>query len=501
MAFGRICEKSSIFIALALTALVCSAGCGGGKAVLVGEEPLEKVEKAEDNLYALKAWVVSRAKADMLIHIDTSDDLQIFPDYHRENIKNAAAHLKRGNVDVIDQLAPLLARGGAINLGYSAGLFKRVVWVLPTQVSVGDDPEGFKAYLMQRRGYSYTRLRDLAADGKNMTGMLAGVPITITSFDDLEIGSGDAILSIDLAYFLGARAVDPAHRPGTRAVIDFLRRLAAGNVWARFATVVLSTDSGTCPLDIRFYGDMIKEALADPLLLEEPLPEKWTAMIEAEDSLVAGNFHAAERIYENLTERHPRDPGLHFALAVTKGFLGEGGRSGEEILNAYEIDGAYGGGFFQLANVLAVGGRMDTGVEIISTKMLSRIVTPYELDYKKGIFFMNGGRPEEAITYLERAVEMRPKDFLLHSLLFKAQRDAGRRDDMALTFEKLREIDESRIGSETPWVLKDMGAMYESVPSYDRAVEMYERFLEHVPGDSSARELREKIEHWKRADR
>jgi tetratricopeptide (TPR) repeat protein len=151
--------------------------------------------------------------------------------------------------------------------------------------------------------------------------------------------------------------------------------------------------------------------------------------------------------------------------------------------------------------VLAVGGRIDTGVEIIGSKVLPMIISPYELDYQKGIFFMNAARPVEAITYLENAVQLRPRDFLLRSLLFKAHRDAGRRDDMVLTFEELRGIDEERIGRETPWVYKDMGKMYESVTRYGPASEMYGLYLELAPGDSSAREIRGKIENWKRANR
>ena len=67
--------------------LALIAGCGN-KPVTALHDSIDKISKVETNTEGLRAWVENDAKADVLIHIDTSDDMRVFPASYEETIKN-----------------------------------------------------------------------------------------------------------------------------------------------------------------------------------------------------------------------------------------------------------------------------------------------------------------------------------------------------------------------------------------------------------------------------
>ncbi|MCK4235905.1 MAG: hypothetical protein KAX38_02220 [Candidatus Krumholzibacteria bacterium] len=485
-----------VFVSLAVVA--CLAGCGGRKTGIAGKDPLRTVVRAENNALTLRAWVVNGAKADVLVHIDTSEDMRVFPESHMQSIRNAAERLRGGDEDVISMLAPAIESGGVVNLGYMAGLYKRVVWVVPSEQPIGEAPiETFRDFLMKRRGYSKEALKDLWPEGKYIEGTLAGVPLTITRLADFELGDEDVILDIDLAYFVGLSAVIPGYRSGTKSLLSFLQTLRSKALKANFITITLSTQGNVVPMDIRFFGSMIRESMINPATLEGSPPRKWARMIEAEDMLVISDYEAAESIYEQLALDNPDDPGIHFALAVVRGFMEKGIESREALLRAYSLDGAYVRGFLQLAQVLGVGGKVSTGEEILETSDLSNIFSEFEMNYQKGVFYLNAGRPFDAVTYLKKATQKMPNDFALQNLLYNAYIRTHNSKGIMVTLEKLRKIDEAKVRREIPWVYRELGKVYEEASLYKNAIEMYELYLEIAPGDTSAPEIMGKVDFWK----
>jgi len=110
--------------------------CGGKQSTaMLGEEPIEKVFRVEDNVDQLGVWSRQKVRADVLIHIDPSEDMTIFPESHAQSMRNAAEHLKRGNTSILKDIRPVVERGGVVNIGVMAGFFKRVIWVVPTESS------------------------------------------------------------------------------------------------------------------------------------------------------------------------------------------------------------------------------------------------------------------------------------------------------------------------------------------------------------------------------
>lgn len=480
----------TVFVAV----LLIVNGCGGKKEGTVGVDPLSDIVKVENNVRALSYWAQNNVKADVLVRFDTSDDMVEFVARHEESMKQVAEDLGRGKIDKLNQISGLVENSGVVNLGYMAGFYKRVVWVVPVTHSTGlDTAETFKRFLVEQRGYRMEALDDLRLDGKYITGTLTGVPITITNLEDLDIGEETALVDIDLAYFGGLKLRIPDYQPGTRALLGFLGELRKKGLVATNVTITLSTVKGLVPMDIRYYGDFVKEALGDPGPLGGAPSEKWTMMMEAEDSLIAGNYEHAESLYVQLIEENPRESGLFFALAVSSGFLEKAEDCGEALSRAYQLDGAYLRGIFQLASVLGASGRLETGEKVLELPMLANIISPVEMNYQKGLFYLSAGRPRSAASHLQQVANQRPRDFALQTVLHRAYREAGDTQGIARTLGQLIRIDEARVARDMPWVYKELGILLEDKMVLLAAADMYEKYLSLVPDDPDATELATKI--------
>ena len=484
--------------AIFLAAPLLFAGCGKKSPVLL-QDSIDRITKSETNVEVLKSWVMTGANADVLIHIDTSDDMRVFPPSYAETMKNSADHLKRKNVAVLDQIASLVENGGTINLGYGAGLYKRVIWVLPATVPVGGSPvETFKKILYQKRPYTKADLEDLAADGTYVQGSIDGVPVTVTRLEDLQIGPEEtAIVDIDLAFFLGLKSQDPDGRMGTRVLLDVLRVLKRKQIAASQVSINLASVGGAVPYDIRFFGAVIGEIVSNPGMLDGALPQKYEMMIEAEDALIAGRFDRAVALYNHLTERSPNEAGLFFSRAVVQGFGGDGESAAASLMKAYDIDTSYMMGIFQMARVLAANGRIEAGKAVLELPALKKLVAEEELDYQKGIFYLTAKDYREALVYLELVEQKRSGDFALGTVMYQAYKETGNTTSRITTIEKLLRLDEARVQKDMPWMYQELGLLYEEMNIFGRAREALEKYLQYVPNAPEAEQYRRKIDELK----
>ncbi|MCX5752338.1 MAG: hypothetical protein NTW97_01695 [Candidatus Krumholzibacteria bacterium] len=481
-----------------LIAALC-AGCGRGGGPVAGKNPVKKVIKVENNVDALRAWAANNARASVLVHIDPSDDMAIFPASLMKDMENAAGHLRRRNVKVLEEIGPLIERGGTVSLGYMAGMYQRVIWVIPTIRPVGEDPvDVYKKFLITRRRFPAAAVSDFKAEGKFITGTIAGIPLTITRLADLTLAEGEnAIIDIDLSYFPAMKLANQSYRAGTKSLLEFIKELGTRNVKAKIVTVNLSNQNNQVPMDLRFYGDVIREALAKPGDLAPPPPEKWRSMIRAEDSLGAKRYASAAAIYDGIIGTTKDDAGLYFSLAVARGFEDKGPECREALLGAYRLDGEYLKGFFQLARVLADAGKLEAGFAILETPDLAKIIAPVELDYQRGVFLYTAHKPFDAAAYLARVAQQRPKDFGLFTILFRAHRDAGNEKGQIGALQKLVNIDNGRVRREMPWVYADLGQLYDRNNYWVNASQMYEKYMQVHPDDSLSKAFKKRIDFWK----
>ncbi len=477
-----------------LIALAVAAGCGQRSSVVL-EKPLRKVVKTESNSQTLMAWAEAGVRADVLIHIDGTDDLAIFPTALHETIENTADHLERKNAEVVYRIATIIEKGGTVNIGMKAGMYDRVIWVLPSPASVTDlSLENFKQVLMTTRGYPAQELADFAISGRHITGTIAGVPLTITNIEDLEINDETALLDIDLAYFTGLQAASAEYRPGTAALLDFLRVLKSKRVSAVMATVNRTAGFQPVPLDIRYFATVIEETLADPSLLENAFSGKYGMMMEAEKSLTEGDFSKAAALYTGLTGSYPDDAGLHFSHAVALGFLDKGTECREAMVKAYGIDAVYLKGFFQLARVLGAGGRISAGETLLDTADLYKTLSTEDMKYQRALFYMQAGLPDKASQLLAEVAQTRPKDFAVRTVLYRAYEELGNTQEMYRVLENLFRLDRERLVRDMPWALKKLGDLARDVRTDLVAASWYARYLVHVPDDPDAGMMREFIE-------
>jgi hypothetical protein len=491
----------------ALTALTiavfCLAGCGkggGGDAGgIAGKEPIKKIVKVESNVDALRAWSMNGAKASVLVHIDPVDAMTVFPNTVMDDMKTTALELRKHKVTGLEKHAAMLERGGTVDLGFMAGMFKRVIWVVPTNKHVGAvSADDYRNYLVAKRGFPVNSVQDLFADGKVITGAIAGVPLVITSLADLALGPGEnAIIDINLNYFPALKLEDSSYRTGTKTLLQFLRDLEARNVKANLVTVNLSTQNNTVPMDLRYYGGVISEALANPAGLNGPMPAKWQSMIQAEDSIGAKHYAGAVAIYSELTKTVKDDAGLFFSLAIAEGFRDKGEECRAALLEAYRLDGEYLKGFFQLARVLADAGKLNAGINILDTPDLTKIMAKPEIDYQRGLFYYTAHKPFDAATYLGNVAQYRPNDFGLFTILFRAHREAGNNQGQIFALQKLVSIDDGRVKREMPWVYADLGDLYAKANIYGNAKDMYEKYMKVFPDDSISAKIKARLDSWK----
>ena len=484
-------DKKAAVAALLLTAILVIAGCGSTeKEAILGTEPFDRIAKVENELIALETWVKSGQKADLLVHVDAIDDIAIVPPSLQESMKNAADHLKNGNTSVIYDIAAFLETSGTLELGERAGLYDRIVWIFPSRKSIADlGLDAIKNFLVRARGYQQSDLSDLAVRGKWIEGTLGGVPITITNIEDFAPGTATASVDIDLSYFSGMQVQNPGYRLGTASLLDFLRMLKEKRLSTMFATVTLSGKGRAVPIGIRYMGDIIVESLSKPETFVDT-PDKWKRMIYAENLINEERIPAADSLYDLLVEEYPQDAGLQYVRGAILALLGWGRESGKHLTRAYNMDETYLAGFFQIANLLASGGRMDVAESIVSVPVLKEAYRINELNYNLGIMYIRGGLPEKALPMLEAAARFDVANFDLTLLIYRTARDAGADAEMLSSLEKLVQLDRQLVRSKLPWVFRELGILYEGIGEDGKAERMYLLYIEAAPEDSAAVELK-----------
>jgi len=475
----------------ALMLIPAAAGCAQ-KTSIVLDEPLDRTVRTESNSHSLMAWTDAGVRADVLIHIDASDEIAIIPASMAETFRNTAAHLEKKNSAVINRVATIVENSGTVNLGLMAGFYKRVVWVIPYPGSISDLPlENFKQALSQGRGFPAGELADLTMKGKHITGTLAGVPLTVTSLGDLEIAEGEkALLDIDLAYFTGMQSSSKGYQPGTASLLDFLEKIRDAGIPAIMATINRSTGKRSSPLDIRYFAEIIEETLRDPSLLGEESGSRYSRMIKAEEALVTGRYGEAATIYSALTGEWPDKAGLHFSHAFALGFSDRGTESSEALVKAYAIDVNYIKGFFQLARVLGANGHVEAGEALLEAPDLRNTLPRVEVDYQRGLFYFESQLYDQAKDILEDVAKMRPADFALRTILYRVYLELDDREKMQRTLYKLVDLDENRVVRDMPWAFKELGDLSLESGSETMAVKWYRKYLLTNPDDPD----RERIE-------
>ncbi|MCK4350361.1 MAG: tetratricopeptide repeat protein, partial [Candidatus Krumholzibacteria bacterium] len=265
-------------------------------------------------------------------------------------------------------------------------------------------------------------------------------------------------------------------------------------VETRLVTVTLSNTTRVVPVEFRYLGTIISEALEDPKALGQSPPVKLSIVVEAERALFEERILAADSIYRVPVETNPLEPGFHYSLAMTSGLLRNAEDCTVRLDEAYRLDPVYAQGLFQIANMLAASGKLSTAEELVKRSAARDALTDSELGYGTGVMYVMAAAPDRALPFLQNAARFNQEDFWLQNLIYKTSRDAGDAQGMIGALEKLFEIDPETVNQLMPWVYRELGVLYEKHGDKQRAGRMYRQYLEIVPSDSTAVELRAKIQ-------
>ncbi len=497
--------STKIFRLLLILVLALS-GCESSAPVL-GKKPVKRVYLAENDADELRIWTDIRARANVLVHIDATDDLAIFPKSIMDSIEATAKSISKGDIMAVGRISSYVELSSLATVGYMAGMFDRVVWVIPAGRPTGEeDPEVFRRFFLESRKFPKESVGEFISEGSSVSGTLAGIPLEITRLEELKLRPKEkAIVDLDMRYFTLLAKQKAGYKTGIQSLLSFLRALAAADLRVKAMTVNLATQSNEVPMDLRYYGKVIVEAMADPKLLEPPMPDKWRLVSQAEDSMRVGKFAQAAALYREALKLDPENPGLHFALGVALGFDEKGMESRQPLIDAYRLDHEYLRGIFHLARQLGAAGKVNTGLEILDSPDLKKMLGEAEMDYQRGVFYYSSGRPYDAATYLSKVSSSRGRDFGLYTILFRAYREIGDVPRERDAMQRLIDIDEGRVRREMPWVYIDLGSLYEKTGYIGNAKDLYKKYAELFPSDSRSPALKKRadslnavLETWRR---
>jgi tetratricopeptide (TPR) repeat protein len=189
--------------------------------------------------------------------------------------------------------------------------------------------------------------------------------------------------------------------------------------------------------------------------------------------------------------------GLHFSHAFALGFLDREEECRDAMIRAYGIDTAFMRGFFQLARVLGANGHVSAGEGLLDTPDLIKTLNKVEMEYQRGLFYMQAGLYTEAAELLSNVSSKRHKDFALRTVLYRAYAELGETRQMYKTLEGLVDLDRERVVRDMPWAFKKLGDLAYDLHLDPLAADWYGQYLEIVPDDPDAERMRELVDQWK----
>lgn len=322
------------------------------------QEPIEAV-LVETPTEAIPEWRKYKEHKPALVILSNHPFLQQIPPAIQ---KEALQLILNGSQDEIDQKTvfhsanPTLLPQMAISAALQAGLFSKVIWVLPLPA---ETPMVFPAAIQIRlvtvKDISKEEASTLKVSDKLISGRLRNTPWEICKIDALPEVSEPVVLHIDLSYF-SAIYQNEIITPLYTMLADVGTKIRDTGWEGLSATVSQSNFSGDISLKTRFLGQDISRLLIEPDLLNKEMPELWRQRSQA---LYLDNLFQKERImniYLNLEKNFPEDAAIKYGLFDISGQLKESKRALQYLDEAIAIDNIYALEYLALAERAAKKG-------------------------------------------------------------------------------------------------------------------------------------------------
>lgn len=367
----------------------------------------QKAELVEHPAAALPLWRQFRDLRPTLVMLVNDPLLEPLPTPLRGEINEllnkgtAAQLLERSRPESPN---PLLKPTMAVSAALEAGLFSRVVWILPTPTE--DEALSLKAFrkqLLRLGAVTEKESATLALRDGGFSGTIRGVPweaIPVSSFAGVK---GPVVLHLDLDF------LRPLYRGEIKTPLyallqEVLLSLRSAELQTLAASISLSQLTGTVPLSTRFLGGDLAAILRNPNLLNGELPLNWR---RRQDALYLENFIEKDRVhdlYQAMTEDDPQDASAHFGLYHSFRERTEGGKALDSLRRAVELDPVYGLEYLELTQLARQKERPEEVLRMFDLAAGCFPENPFIL-LEKARFLISqgeGGKAVKLLNQLER---------------------------------------------------------------------------------------------------
>jgi tetratricopeptide (TPR) repeat protein len=240
----------------------------------------------------------------------------------------------------------------AVDAALRQGWFGKMVWTVP--MSNPDQPlslEILRKQLAENGMAKQSEIDSFQLDGNVAKGALREVPVNAATLPHLPEINGPVVVHVDLSYFAPLYK-NEISTPLLPIVAGTFKALQARKLQVLAVTVSRGNLDRSLPLDVRFLGDIVKELMKTPALLDQPLSDHWQRKA---NTLYLEHLFQKEKVRETLLEMEseaPKDASVKFALyRLAAQSQNEGTKALGYLEKAVRLDKIYGLEYLALADL------------------------------------------------------------------------------------------------------------------------------------------------------
>ncbi|HEY5999000.1 MAG TPA: hypothetical protein VI078_06800 [bacterium] len=400
--------------ALALLLALFAAGrAAGGTAAaappslpVLAVDPLPRGIVVESPADVLPHWVAQGVTGAVLLLIDASAGLH---DISPENVTALKALQVRGDVEGLFRaghsgVAGVFHEWNWLRAASVLGVVREMTWIVPFPVPDGDDVgEDLKGFL-GTVGLSAGEIASFRPADGCFRGLVGELQAAICSVDRFPRAAAPVVLSVGAEYFSSsARVHGHTELAAIRRLFTALRET---RYEVKDAVLVSAMEQGDWPVELRWLGEVVMEALGDPALVvrDEP-PERWNVLQRLSLLRLEGAAGEAELLDFGLSllEKDPHNSALLLFAALASADHGGGSAALSYAEQACSVDPGYCVGLRELGLQFCRKGDFETGGRFLDSAERLRPGMTYR-QYDVGIALWGAGRTAEALDALGKVV-------------------------------------------------------------------------------------------------
>lgn len=327
------------------------------------------LQSFESTSEALAVWRQFAGRQPVLLLLANNPHLMPVPGSLREQVDTlvnndtAAAIVAAGDSNSPN---PLLRSGMAVDIALRNKWFSQFQWALPLRdPGQALDLEAFRGQLTGAGIATDEEVAGLTLDERTFRGHLRNLPFTAAALPQLQNLPQPVIVHIDLGYFQPLYKNEIA-TPMLGIIHDTLATLRKMHLDTLAVTFTYSHGDGQMTLDVRFLGELIKELVAQPEILDVGIPPLWARQ---GDALYLSNFFQKEKIrelHEAQEQEAPQAAWVKFNLFRSAAEHKEGSRALDYLAQAVALDPMYALEYLELSQLAYKRQRPDEAMRMLS---------------------------------------------------------------------------------------------------------------------------------------